>query len=128
MTTRKCEFIPDSGELYRRAYPKHYNKRTGKFIAAAFKLRTKEKLLKSLSVDWSDYTTPEKACVDRYGTKFYLGALYARVPRRHGLEVIYTPNEENPAHSEIMGQKLIDSPLLIGDILAENCKPIITSV
>ncbi len=128
MTVRKREFIPDGEDLYRRAYPNQYDKKTRRFSTGVFKLRRKEKLLKALSVDRSTHTTAEKACVDPYGKKFYLGALYAKVPRRHGLEVIYTPNVGNPAHSSIIGQKLIDSPLLIADILAEKCRPVITSI
>lgn len=123
----KREFIPDDEDLYRRAYPNQYNKKTRRFSPVVFKLRKKEEISKALSVDWSKHTTPNKACVDPYGKKFYLGALYAKVPRRHGLEVVHTPTR-NPAHSSIKGQKLIDSPLLIADILAEKCRPIITDI
>ena len=123
----KREFIPDGHNLYRRAYPAQYNPKTGRFSTVVFTLRKKEKALKALSVDWSKYTTPEEACVDPYGRKFYLGALQAKVPREHGLEVVHTPTSGNCAHSSIRGQKLIDSRrLLIADILAENCRPVIT--
>lgn len=129
---QQSECIPDDHDLYRRALPKQYNKTTGKFTTAAFTLRKKEESKKALSVDWSEYTTPEKACVDpnpHYGgRRLFLGAIKAKIPRDQDLEVVHTPSRSNPAHSLIRGQKLIDSPLLIADILAENCRPLITNI
>lgn len=131
---QQSERIPDDHDLYRRALPQQYNKTTGKFAAAVFTLRKKDEPLKALSVDWSKYTTPEKACVDpnpNYGgRRLFVGALKAKIPREQDLEVVHTPSRSNPAHSSIRGQKLIDSHsrLLVADILAEKCRPLITSI
>lgn len=123
----KREYIPDGHDLFRRAYPDQYNRKTGRFSGVAFKLRMK-KGEEALSVSWSKYTTAEKASVDPQDRKFYVGELRAKVPRDHALQVIHTPNSGNRAHSSIKGEKLIDSPLLIARILSKNCRPLITSI
>jgi len=132
---QQSKYIPDDHDLYRRALPNQYNKTTGKFTTAAFTLRKKERRHSpGLSVDWSEYTTPEKTSVDpnpNYGgRRLFVGALKARIPRQQDLKVVHTPNQDNPAHSLIRGQRLIDSHsrLLVADILAENCRPLITSI
>jgi len=125
----KHEFIPDGDDLYRRAFPNQYNRKTGRFSLAVFLLRKGER---ELSVDWSEYITAEEASVDpnpNYsGRKFYVGALYAKVPRHQELEVIHAPAQKNRAHSLITGQRLINSKYEVADILAENCRPLITSI
>jgi len=126
----QSEFIPDCHDLYRRVLPIQHNRTTGKFVAAAFTLR-KKKREKALSVNWSKYITAEETSVDPnplyLGRRFYVGALQAKVPRKHGLRVVHTPKEKNDPHSSIKGKKLIDSPFEMAEILAENCRPLITS-
>lgn len=132
---QQSEYIPNDDDLYRRALPIQYNKTTGKFTTAAFTLRKKEiRRGLGLSVNWSEYSTPEETSVDpnpNYGgRKLFVGAIKAKIPREQDLEVAHTPSRSNPAHSSIRGQRLIDSPsrFLVADILAENCRPLITSI
>lgn len=123
---KKCESIPDDDDLYRRAYPKHYNEKTGRFSLAVFLLRKGEK---GLSVNWSKYSTSEETSLDpKTQKRFYVGALYAKVPRHEELEVVHAPARKNRAYSLITGQRLIDSNYEVADILAENCRPLITSI
>ncbi len=132
---QQSECIPDNHDLYRRALPIQYNKTTGKFTTAAFTLRKKEiRRGLGLSVNWSEYSTPEETSVDPHpdygGRRLFVGALKARIPRQQDLKVVHSPNPDNPAHSLIRGQRLIDSSsrFLVADILAENCRPLITSI
>ncbi|TKJ48019.1 hypothetical protein CEE34_00895 [Candidatus Aerophobetes bacterium Ae_b3a] len=132
---QQSEYIPDNHDLYRRALPIQYNKTTGKFTPATFTLRKKEiRRGLGLSVNWSEYSTPEETSVDPHpnygGRRLLVGALKARIPRQQDLKVVHTPNLDNPAHSEIRGRRLIDSHsrLLVADILAENCRPLITRI
>lgn len=122
----KREFIPDESNLYRRIPPNQYNEKKGKFSAPAFILRKNEE---GLSLNWSKYSTPQKtAKCPRTGKKFYVGALYAKVPRQQELDVIHEPGKKNPSHSLIIGQKLFDCSYEAGEFLAENYKPIITAI
>jgi len=126
----KIEKIPDESDLYRRFPKKQYDEKKGKVSFGAFMLR-RHLNEEALSVDWSNWSTPEKSSVDsNTGRRYYLGALYAKVPRHQGLKVIHAPSRDNRAHSKIAGQRLIDesSRLLVADILAENCRPLITSI
>jgi len=124
----KREFIPDDDDLYRRIHPRDYNRKTGRISPGAFILR-KRKGERALSTNWSKYTTPQKTSLDpNTGRRFYVGALCVEVPRHQELEVIHTPTRKNRGHSSITGQRLIDSNFLIADILAENCRPVITSI
>lgn len=124
----KREFIPDEDDLYRRVPKDQYDEKMGKVSSGAFMLR-EDKNEKALSVNWSKWTTPEESSVCPItGNRYYLGALYAEVPRHQGLEVIHAPSRKNRAHSLITGQRLIDSNFLIADILAENCRPLIANI
>jgi len=124
---QQSEYIPDNHDLYRRALPIQCSKRTGRLTAAAFKLRKTED---KLSVNWSKYTTPEETSVDPNpifrDRILFVGAIEAKIPREQDLEVKHTPSQCNPAHNSIRGQNLIDFPLLIADILSENCRTLIT--
>ena len=130
---QQSEYIPDGHDLYRRALPSQCSK-TGKLTTAAFTLRPKEQPFRALSVDWSNYTTPEEASVDpnpKFGGRIlFVGEIKARIPREQNLEVVHTPTKSNPAHSSIRGQGLVDSHsrLLIADILAENCRTLIRPI
>jgi len=126
---QQSEYIPDNHDLYRRALPIQCSKTTGRLTTAAFKLRKTEK---KLSVNWSKYTTPEETSVDPNpkfrGRILFVGAIKAKIPREQDLEVLHTPTQTNRAHSSIKGQKLIHSHLEIADILAENCRTLITPI
>jgi len=132
---QQSECIPNDDDLYRRALPIQCDKRTGKFTTAAFTLRKKEiRRGLGLSVNWSEYSTPEETSVDpnpNYGgRKLFVGAIKAKIPREQDLEVLHTPSQSNPAHSSIRGQGLVDSHsrLLVADILAENCRTLIAPI
>lgn len=124
---QQSEYIPHNHDLYRRALPIQCSKTTGRLTAAAFKLRKTED---KLSVNWSKYTTPEETSVDPNpifeGRILFVGAIQAKIPREQDLEVLHTPGRNNRAHSSIKGKRLIDSRLEIADILAENCRTLIT--
>ena len=124
----KGEFIPDEDDLYRRVPKDQYNEKTGKISSGAFMLR-EDKNEKALSFNWSKYSTPEESSMCPItANRYYLGALYAKVPRDEQLEVVHAPSKKNRAHSRITGQRLIESNYEVADILAENCRPLITSI
>lgn len=112
--------------------PQHYDEKRGKFGAAAFKVREIDR--GKLSVNWCRYATPQETSVDpnkKYkGRRLFVGALKARIPRQQELEVLHAPHVNNPAHSVIKGRRLVDlqSRLEVATILADNCRPLITSI
>ena len=123
----KKDFIPDNDDLYRRVLPLQFNPKKGKFTAPSFMLRNDEN---GLSVNWERYSTPEESaiCPVKPGKKYYVGGLYAKIPRNEQLEVNHEPTRNNKSHSLIIGKRLIESKYEVAEVLAENCRPLIINI
>jgi|GEM_PF-3289307 len=124
------ECIPDNDFLYRRAFYKTFNQKTGKFTASAFKLKSfksKGKNKKGFSANWNKYSTPEKTSIDPISNKkFCVGEFKAIIPRKVDLNVNHTPSNYNQSHCTISAEKLLEDIDIYKaeESIAENCIPI----
>lgn len=94
--------IEDDDLLYRRL-AKHQVKKQGRASSLAFLTRDREPEHEP-SLDLAKLTTPDES-VNRSGREgFRLSQFAASCPRSlDGLEVCYSPQPDNPAHSHIDG-------------------------
>ena len=73
-----------------------------------------------MSVDWVDMTTSQEA-LDRWaqwGDDRGLASITADLSWDNGQNVEYTPTEDNPAHSDVVG----DKPPSVRKRLAKGCQ------
>lgn len=79
--------------------------------------------LNEISVDWEDWTEPQKTQDDGPGgAKLWgVGGLVAGYPRGLDFRVVHCPSPENYAHSQIEGENSMDKC----DLLAEETRVII---
>ena len=95
--------LKGSDEFYRALRPE-WIKDNGKISPGAF---CNAKGTDRMSVDWVDMTTFQEA-LDRWaqwGDDRGLASITADLSWDNGQKVEYTPTEDNPAHSDVVGDK-----------------------
>jgi hypothetical protein len=110
-------------EFYRAIHPSHIE--GGKISFFAFLNPTKPIKTNRMSVDWAEKSTPQQT-LDRWarwGDGRGVASLTAELCWNNGQAIEYTPTQENPSHSDVVGNK--NNSYRVSKNLAKGAKLVI---
>lgn len=95
--------LEDDDEFYRAIHP-NFMKEGGGISPGAFSNASQTD---RMSVDWAEMATPQQTLDrwEKWGEGRGVASITAGLSRNNGQRIEYTPDESNPAHSDVVGDK-----------------------